>query len=63
MITYWGRDKSFADDHGLAIRFSDEGLAIDKLRKFPIKESKIKSEYCGRCNAWHIVREGTTLKA
>lgn len=62
MITYYGRDKNFSDDHSLAIRFSDEGIAVSKLRKFPIKETKIKAEYCGRCNSYHIIRESSTLK-
>lgn len=57
MITYYSREKSFSDDHSLAIRFADEGFAISKLRKFPIKETKIKTEYCSRCNAHHITRE------
>lgn len=60
MITYLAREKNFSEDHSLAIRFIDEGLVSNRLKKFPIKETKIKSEYCGRCNAYHITREATT---
>lgn len=55
MFTYWSLGRKFDVGHERAIRYIDDAAVNKALSTIPV-ESTIKSFYCDKCNAFHIVR-------
>jgi hypothetical protein len=63
MKTFWAPGRMFSEEHRLAIRYADEGVAAKRMKEpnFP-KEVKIETEHCNQCGVWHITRQSMGLR-
>lgn len=58
MTNYWVLGNLFKDDHDRAIRFNEPKSANKKIKNdIPKEPTRVRPEFCDKCNCYHIVRE------
>lgn len=61
-MKYWSRDKQFAEDHSLAIRFHTPPTGKrSKELGIPFSTSNLFIE-CTMCHGYHLIQEATCQK-